>query len=342
VIAIFAQPSFADECSTADLNESSDSPFRNIPIYDQDGTGTCYAHAAAQLADYWSLKKNPKRPKSERINPIYAAWQTKFLYQINSDTGGGLPEDVIRSLKYSGYCKNDDVQERLKKAKKEGGNLTDAELVHYYEILCNTDKLAYRDLRGVNRAIENDDWVAKVKCTPLHQRLTTGLSLSLNFIEYTSNLVLGNHFKGCKLNKSTSTMPNPKTFDYENFGDKKKRFDLALENGKPLSINMCSSLFENPSKRFLNNKNRVINKDQCSPHSVLVTARKKIGNSCQYMVRNSWGSMWTGKKGTKCACYTKDGTYESDCTNFGKAKAVVGCWYSEKDLISNTFGTIEL
>jgi hypothetical protein len=46
-------------CENVNLYEQPENPLHKIPIYDQDGDGTCYAYTAAQLIDYYNFKKNP-------------------------------------------------------------------------------------------------------------------------------------------------------------------------------------------------------------------------------------------------------------------------------------------
>jgi hypothetical protein len=143
-------------------------------------------------------------------------------------------------------------------------------------------------------------------------------------------------FKECKPLQPLSKIPEPITFNDISDAALKGRVDQSLVKNKPVSISMCSGMLSKPSYRGLNSKNGIINRDQCGAHEVLVTARKKIGDSCQYMVRNSWGANWHPSK-LKCACYRKDGVYEDICSDPSKAREYVGCWYDEKDLMPNVY-----
>lgn len=54
-------------CAPVNLYEKTDNPLHKIPIYDQDGDGSCYAYSSAQLIDYHNLKKNPDHKLSSAL-----------------------------------------------------------------------------------------------------------------------------------------------------------------------------------------------------------------------------------------------------------------------------------
>jgi hypothetical protein len=321
------------------LNASATSPFRNIPVYDQDGSGTCFAHAATQLVDYWRFKNGVNR--TDRINPLYAAWQTKYRYQKEGDTRGGNGYKVIRNLKKSGYCKADKVNSCLANAKKLGGNISDAELIHYLEVLYESydehsekSPLSLKEnAKKVIQAVEKDPWVGGSRCKNLSNKIMESyISLAVT----TSNMVLDGAFKDCKPLQSLSNIPDPKVYSFGTYASKKQKIDQSLASNLPVTISMCSSMFDNTKNRPLSASNKPSNYKACKAHEVLITGRKLIGQSCKYLLRNSWGAKWKPAN-VQCACYRKDGTYESICSNVSLAKEIVGCWYSKEDLLSNTF-----
>ncbi len=327
--------SHADDCETLNLNDDYNSPFRSMPVYDQDGSGTCYAHAAAQMVNYWRIKKGEK----DLISPIYAAWQMSNNTGAK-DTYAGFSKTVVSDLKKNGYCPSKQVETCLKAWKKTGGNLTDAQLIHFFEKLYK-NKHIFNPLWLSGVDVSQDGYLGS-RCEPLMNHVRKN-EISFSYFQ-TSNEILKSIFKDCKPITSLASIPDPKVYEFATFKVKEKRIDESLAKGFPVAIDMCNTIRTNQKFRPMNEKNQVgghknaKGEKDCNYHAVLVTARKKIGNACSYLVRNSWGA-FDSPKGIQCACYLKSGYYNSNCTHPSRAKEIkeiVGCWYSKEDLLSNT------
>ena len=125
-----------------------------------------------------------------------------------------------------------------------------------------------------------------------------------------------------------------------------KKIDNTLNKKMPLVTYVCSKVLDEPSYRGLINETNGdtlredLQKEDCAPHAVVVSARQKIGPSCKYLVRNSWGASWH-PEGVACACIEDDGTYEPICKRANPSE-FVGCWYNKKDLIPNTYSITTL
>ncbi len=95
----------SESCPSVDLNAGANSPFKQIPIYDQDGVGLCYAYAAAQMVDYYRIKNGDKG--YGLTSPLYTSWATYYksrtiLKSDSLNTGGGYAESAVHAIKKSG------------------------------------------------------------------------------------------------------------------------------------------------------------------------------------------------------------------------------------------------
>jgi hypothetical protein len=339
----------AGDCTTSDLNDFPSAPMRNIPVYDQDGTGTCYAHSAAQLVSHWNLKNG--YDSSDIINPVYAAYVDHFLVKRSGTLDYGTCAEVINSLRSKGYCKNTKVESCLADFKKLGNGMTDAQLVHYLEVLYKSyesqfkkNPLALKENAAIaTNATVKDAWL-KNQCGGLNEHYNKNyMGMSI----YTATTFLSELFKECKPIRSLSKIPAPKTVHSRGMLAVssillKNEIDSKLNAKNPVSISMCAGVFHNKSYRGLSSfTSQVVNESTCGRHAVLVTGRKKIGESCHYLVRNSYGANWHPKN-TPCACVTKSGVYEAVCLDASKAGKYLGCWYDQSVLLPNTYSVTYL
>ena len=332
-------------CNTVDLNAPKDSPFRNIPIYDQDGSGTCYAHAAAQIIDYWRLKHGT--PPSDLLNPIYLSWlnsyQARNIVTSKSDTWGGSSafplEAICSDLKDNGYCKNDRVQDCLKEF-KQIGQMSDAELVHFLETLYDNYTVFTLE-NSASRAIRktSDDLYLQGRCEI--KKLGSLVEIK-KLLGISSTKVLAELFQKCQPATPLKNLPEPRVYKDTKDADLRNQIDKALDNKSPLSTGFCSSVLYDTQYRGLKGNiwasigGRGANGNldsNCGSHEAVISARKNFNGVCKYMIRNSWGSLWH-PSGIDCACIEDDGTYEDVCLS-KFPKEFVGCWYRRSDLIPN-------
>ncbi|MBU6153027.1 MAG: hypothetical protein KGP28_01885 [Bdellovibrionales bacterium] len=328
------KPPPKDDCTNVDLNEAKDSPLRKIPVYDQDGSGTCAAHAAAQVLDYWLIEKG-YQSKSE-INPIYAAWVD--LYESRyfpSDFGSGSSSfKVISSLKEKGICSKKYVAHALHELKTTG-NLTDAELVHFLELSAHNLENSRTEARALAET-KKDRYLYACRFEDLYHLLQVKKWLGL-----TAGDVLEKLFDVCPPRSPLKGIPDPVEFKFGSDSEIQAVMDRGLDEKKPTLIALCSGVLNNPSFRGLKGLSSPVNrmstfntKDDCEPHEVVLTARRRVGNSCKYLVRNSWGADWRPPS-SECACITESGNYVKTCDLY-EEREFVGCWYDEKDLVPNT------
>lgn len=332
----------ADDCPDMDLNAPSDSPFRKMAVYDQDGSGTCYAYVAAQLIDYYRIQHGAA--PSDRINPIYAAWVYSFqdrswLFRKDDTGTAAWTYDAIKSLRSQGYCKSDRVQASLDEFKRIGA-MTDAQLLHFLESLYD-NRLVLTQENTKTTALENIQKGGHLEgCrveTLAHFIHAKGL------MNAPATKVLADLFEGCQPPTPLSEVPIPHQHDSGSDAAIRRELDLSLNNGNPAGIGVCSKVLENPSYRGLLEKreksyNRFyVNnmKKDCEGHVAIVSGRKKINGSCRYLIRNTWGALWRVPD-IYCACISTNGNYFDICPSSSIAAEYVGCWYKAEDLLPNT------
>jgi hypothetical protein len=137
-----------------------------------------------------------------------------------------------------------------------------------------------------------------------------------------------------------------------------QKLNSIIDSGQPSIINFCAEVLYRPQYRGIKKEDggiwdrnsRANTNDNCGNHSSLVTGKRLINGSCQYLIRNSWGSNWAPKH-LSCACKTSQ-KYYPDCPKTAKTEAearelservYVGCWVPASDLVPNiqTLGQIK-
>jgi hypothetical protein len=107
----------------------------------------------------------------------------------------------------------------------------------------------------------------------------------------------------------------------------KRTVDDRLKKGQAVGVSICSTTLTRPMQGWSGIQQRGSNfacthqKCSCSPHAMVVVGRKKVGNSCTYILRNSWGQ--------GCGGYHKD--YES----LGLCDAASGNVYVPEEYLFN-------
>jgi hypothetical protein len=202
----------ADDCTTADLNSSSSSPLRSVPVYDQDGTGTCYAHVAAQLVSYRELKRG--QGKEAVVNPIYAAYIDHCVARDQQTLDSGNVSATINSLRALGSCSATGVQTCLKGLKSKS-NMTDAEIAYYVQTLfakyeAEKKKTPFDYTGATNRAlaIMKADKRVGDRCDKLNETYKP-LLWSWNWMS--AGVAFDAIFEGCAPRRSLFATPPPST-----------------------------------------------------------------------------------------------------------------------------------
>lgn len=346
----FSLSSIADDCTPIDLYKDTKSALRSVPIYDQGETGTCYAHAAVQLVDYWRIKN--LQINTGYLDPLYAAHitsqhpekleafkfeknQVKTVFtQAKSDpsTYANFSVSTIEALNTFGGCSRDTANLAFQKYRFQNG-LSNTDLVNLVETLTYNSKSVPRN---IPKSLQ--DIVSKIT---FDEKVTTQTAKAGKKV-YTANDALAEIFGVCSSKKITVNTPKPKFIMARDDQTIKSYYDKNLNLTNPLIGNICANMLNDDSYKgfvvplaYSKNSNRTQFKNKtCQMHEILVVGRKKFSdNSCKYLIRNSWGTQWNA--GKECACILDNGTYQDVC-KVAKPKTFLGCWYNREQVIANT------
>lgn len=323
------------DCDT-DLNQGQNSPFNSIPIYDQDGVGLCYAYTTSQMIDYYRFSQGAKG----LTNPIYAGWATYYkdanFFKSRSLQNGGHEHQVVEALKKVGVCEDNFVSKRLSELTLDLG-LSEAQTLHFLESV-------YKNYNGILTSKNWDSAYQEIRTQTLvscSQALNIKKRLEqFGFLELAPTYILDQLFKNCKTH--AIKVPDVIVQDKGTDNEFENKINDVFKRQLPVTIGVCSSLFTNNQNRDLRGIQYIFNrasnaniKKECGPHSVLLTAQKKINGECNYLIRNSWGASWYPPTATSCACITRNRTYKQFCQK-GEGEEYVGCWFKKNDILPNT------
>jgi hypothetical protein len=114
------------------------------------------------------------------------------------------------------------------------------------------------------------------------------------------------------------------------------------EADSPISIAYCANIWKDPSYQGIsyNQKGeRDVLKKNCQYHESLIVGQKEIGGSCNFLIRNTWGTNWTAyNKKWNCLCKNKNtGELLDDCNfeNHEENYSVEACWLPMNQLSKN-------
>ncbi len=131
----------------------------------------------------------------------------------------------------------------------------------------------------------------------------------------------------------------------------------------PLGIGFCSKVLSDPSARKITRTQDASGKihgkikDDCGGHAVLLVGTRPKGNSCEYLMRNSWGGNFSSSNKHSCLCKNTQtqgyiecpgtGTVAKTIISKGKPATVqspiqdrahlkiVSCWIPEDEMAPN-------
>jgi hypothetical protein len=324
----------ASECKPMDLNPNT--VLKNMPMLDQDGMGICYAFTSSQMIEYEAKKNGINRSFSS----IDASFVTKAkdiaeTFQLDS----GQPDKAIKAIIKDGVASRGCIDNVIKKH-TQGTSLSSEEFLALVE-----------DVWIARRAKTTE---AKIKADLQSTCDQYGISVNqfsdlLKDLNKPFKTFIYDMFKECNLDRQKAKVIQDLDLDLKtkvsgSNSEMVKFMDKFLDKQKIPNLTICAEIIQgkpehrglllSDKREFKKNKE---GKRDCGSHSVLVTARRKVGHSCEYLIRNSWGGSWAPKD-MKCACKTAQGYYPDCSLNKEKSgnKVMVGCWVKEENLIPNT------
>jgi hypothetical protein len=293
---------FADDCVSVNLVTEAESPFKKIPVYNQGALNICYAYSAAQILDWYQMKNGATK---RNVHPAWAALQYALVRKKNK-LEIGHPKETMESMRTSLNCDYDSVELAVKSLGNPGESET--------KILTSIERGVYRSPSG-DSAFETLKEALQKHCPP--ERRTFVMVPEVERLNYRT------------LNDDSS---------YEKFLTTK-----LVSSPSPVSISYCANVWKNPDFDGIDTNlkgDRDVVRKGCEYHESLVVGQKKMGNSCHYLVRNTWGSQWSGhNRAYSCVCKDqKSGEFLDDCrpeTHANPRFSVEACWIKGADLARN-------
>ncbi|MFL5785601.1 MAG: hypothetical protein ACJ76H_13375 [Bacteriovoracaceae bacterium] len=154
--------------------------------------------------------------------------------------------------------------------------------------------------------------------------------------------------KNCSPDKRTFVMvPEVERLNYRTLNDDEayeKFLSTKFSSApSPVSIAYCANVWKTPEFDGIDVNvmgQRDVVKKGCEYHESLIVGQKMLGNSCHFLVRNTWGDRWTSyNKNYSCVCRDNTtGAFVDDCrpeTHRNDRYSVEGCWLRSSDLARN-------
>jgi len=344
-LALLFLPSltFAVGCSPINLLTQPNSPFEKIPVYDQDGLGSCYAYTAAQLADFDLIKKGAK---DRSVHPIWIAMNYASKLEQEGISGGDT-QYALFSLGAAGNCSYNSVSTSLAQWSKKN-RVPELIMLDLIERVSSKLKVTQNDKGQLTTIDVSNAYKTSINEAPYCRQETMYWKsiipqlkelLEINPTQIVAKQLLTNCSNPLPLDIG---QPVKTSVPYPVFGAIEMR-DLLETLHAPIEVSHCGKFWDDPKYVGLgkNGAPRSQVEADCEPHSTLIVGRKEVGESCQLLVRNSWGSGFSETTDRfKCFCRNKKtGSFVDECSRKSPDAdqlSVEGCWVDMKDLANNT------
>lgn len=351
-----AQSVLAQDCAPVNLITEEKSPFKKIPVYDQDGLSICYAYAAAQLVDYHLVKNGSERS----VHPLWAA--LKYAESVNQQKiSSGITYNSIKQMIKTGNCKYDNINSAIS-IWADKANVNEADIMDLVERLAPKFTTLYTNKKkidptatltaeevdqAINEAInDHKPWCTKGATWDALMPELRSLS-TLSSTKILTDLIL----PVCNKDLTKLLLPKLTYYSSDVDADYASTLDKKLGTIKsPVSVTYCSKFLYEPELVGVKRKTPTTPETfeaNCGGHESLIVGKKKIGNQCHFLLRNSWGNGF-GSSTTKWKCLCKNretGEMVDDCshdTHNNGQFTVEGCWIDGSKLSKNMFGMTTL
>ncbi|MCP4914169.1 MAG: hypothetical protein GY909_13740 [Oligoflexia bacterium] len=344
-------------CAEVNLQTQENSPLQKIPVYDQDGLGTCYSYAASVLMDYHLIESG--KVEDQLTNPLWLALKYSQDTHDKSLEGGNM-RLTINEIRKIGICKSSVIEEALDRVKREN-DISHAQLLDIVElthdIYAKDPSLSTSEIydQAINQCHAKNRNIG----SSMHDDIFGGFQTPEGlFTQVMPTYFLSDLLKECKGdNIYKPKVPKAKSVCGSCSDEKmKKKVDDLLSEGKPVGVRYCASVLKDGDYQgineernglfFSNRSDKIVRKKDeedengntllgCRHHASVVVGSRNNGGKCEYLLRNSWGGK-KYKEHTSCLCEVSKGVYEECTRGDGKPNAV-GCWIRADQLVSNTY-----
>ena len=117
--------------------------------------------------------------------------------------------------------------------------------------------------------------------------------------------------------------------------------ESLIAQKRSVSFGFCGRIFKEPQRNITITPRllKAINTN-CGAHYVTMVGSRKTGNSCQYLIRNSFGKGFWAHADYSCYCKDKSTGVNRNCVKSESTNPnleVLGCWIDKEKLLTNTF-----
>ncbi len=363
LLIIFSSLSvFAQDCKELNLITQKDSPFKKIPLYDQDGLNACYAYAAAQLMDYY-LMDNDKTSTST-VSPIWVGVKYAMTDPGKDGISGGGAAAAIQAVRQLGHCDADEANKVLDEFAKVG-NIKREELVNileqynylmkkrslsdFKEEINPKNKLSQSFMKSARQRELYDEAVKRhnKRYCPTEPNFEDLEKLVKSYLDVPTKYILDKLASVDCPKPQKYIVPAAINIILTKNEDVEKQLIAQLKNeNAPAGISYCSAIWAKPAftGTYLRAKDGSSKQwDGCGNHASIVVGMKPVNNQCHFLVRNTWGSQFSKYTSNwKCLCKNKKTkAYVDNCTNKTHNNgefAVEACWIPSEVMNKNVYG----
>lgn len=346
--ALFPLYSFA--CS--DINLYDERPeILDIGIVNQGDMATCYAHSMATL---YNMELTSH--ESERAHPYWVAYNHKkrLIHWNPRNLNYSILSWAYNDLKKRGNCSYQATENRLHELKNGVAYSNDQLmfLLHAFfkekkgeDLNDNASFLSAVDKTLARVQKKSQDFELEWKKPQLVKVLSPirNAAQEGGFYRF-----LGNHvFNHCSsdINQEVS---EKLTYFARGFGSNKKiakRLEDVLADGKSVAVGYCArtTYKDDPAtSRDVNRFPRIARaiSTRCGSHYSMLLGSRRAGNSCQYLLRNTYGEGFWAHEAFECYCQDRSSGQNRNCRKSESSNPnlkVLGCWIDRDKLLSNTF-----
>jgi hypothetical protein len=336
----------ANACAPLNLVTQPNSPFNQVPVTDQDGVGLCYAYAGAQLMNY-QLVRQGREPS---VHQLYLG--IEFTRYTRGNIEYGNTAQAISHLQSSRNCPASRVREALASLVQKA---TSREEDVYGFIIKVSERLVELQRQKTQAAgawrpvplseAEVTSVLAKTN-TEFASNCHPGTRLEQIFPEIrafaimTPENVLNGILSPFCQQRERLPLPAPRVRRFRSTEDSTAAISETITGGQtPVAVSYCARVLYDPNHVGVRRANTSLASD-CSLHESLGVGQRPAGASCEFLLRNSWGtSFGRHTQNAKCLCrHRRTGAFVNDCTNATHNNGnytVEACWINSGALSAN-------
>ncbi|MFZ4712389.1 MAG: hypothetical protein ACOYL6_01640 [Bacteriovoracaceae bacterium] len=316
-------------------------------IVNQGDMNTCYAHTLAAL---YSMEKATNLSESLHTDWVAFNHKQRFIHWNPRNLNYSLLSWSYSDIKKNGVCSYQAVEEQLSLV-KQGVPYSNDQLMFLLHTFFVKKRLYLVTLNSAFKKVLDHTYDSVMKKSkqfevpwkkediekilrPIKNHVATK-----SFFEYLGDDI----FSVCR---NMSHQIDDKLVSigraFESNNDVKARIEMALSEDKVVAIGYCSrKVVKDPTTEDMSSFPRVTRSmsTKCGAHYSLLVGSRKSAESCQLLLRNSYGQGYWGHPGMEYYCQDKVTGVRRNCSkeeNNPNMK-VLGGWVESKKISANAY-----